>query len=335
MTDQEFHEILARYLKGNSNPREEMLVEEFYKSNTGKEIFDDYSDTEEIRIRELLKSNVHLRIRKINEVSKKNPRKWLKVAASIIMVIGLGGIYYSTQLTDSSTQSSPETNYITKATQRGEKATITLSDGSVVVLNAESSITFPKRFTEDQRNITLQGEAFFEVEKDQSRPFTVKTDKLSTQVLGTSFNVNAYPEQEEIQVTVVTGKVKVIVDSDRNGGQTMPSIESMVLTPGFQSTYSKNNHTTSRRQVDADKYLAWKDGVIDFDDVPIREAFDYLERWYDVEINSERVDLSNCHIKSTYTTKSLENIFESLSFINGLEYEKKDKIVTITKSNCQ
>ena len=124
-----------------------------------------------------------------------------RVAASIAIVLGIAIVLYLSQSTTG-------INYLTKSTERGQKATITLSDGSTVRLNSESSITYPESFAEEIRELELVGEAFFDIKKDQDRPFIVSSHKIETTVLGTSFNINAY-DSTAVSVALVSGKVKV------------------------------------------------------------------------------------------------------------------------------
>ena len=153
---------------------------------------------------------------------------------------------------------------------RGMNKQITLSDGTQVWLNAESSLQYPESFEgKEQREVYLKGEAYFKVTKDTEHPFWVKTEALNTQVLGTSFNVRAYSE-EDTKITLVEGSVKV---SDKNHNE-------LQLSPG-EHVDEKLNKTHVEKASD---YHSWADGVFYFDDTELIEIMRELGRWYNIDI---------------------------------------------------
>ncbi|MET3115649.1 hypothetical protein AAKU52_003401 [Pedobacter sp. CG_S7] len=172
----------------------------------------------------------------IDEIADRNGklsyRKHLfQIAASITIFLSIfsaGYYYYTTFL-----NKVPETVMLEKSAGNGKVIKITLSDGSKVWLNAGSKISFPKSFGKSKREISLFGEAYFEVEHEQHRPFIIHTGAIITQVLGTSFNINAYALNKNIKVTVLTGKVAVLVpEKDKRGTRTivLPIVRTIILT---------------------------------------------------------------------------------------------------------
>ena len=152
---------------------------------------------------------------------------------------------------------------------RGGEFQITLSDGTRVWLNAETELKYPVAFVGEGREVMLKGEAYFEVAKNVSRPFVVKTEQLDIKVLGTSFNMKSYPSETQ-QVTLVQGKVEVRVGN-----------YSRKLQPGEQLNYSSEGPEI--RNVDVKAYTAWKDRRFVFNDDLLEEVIHKLGRWYDVE----------------------------------------------------
>lgn len=157
-----------------------------------------------------------------------------------------------------------------------------LADGSLVIMNSESRLRFPVEFTGDKREVYLEGEACFEVTQDREKPFIVHTTKADIRVLGTIFNVSAYSGEISTEVTLVNGKVQV-----RAG-----NVEKM-LVPDQQ--FVLNNKTTEIeiREVDAQDYIAWTDGLFRFDAMPLEQLMIRLGRWYDITCEFKDASLRN------------------------------------------
>jgi len=161
------------------------------------------------------------------------------------------------------------------ATPLGGIYQITLPDGTKVWLNAGSSLKYPMSFAKNERRVRLEGEAFFEVTKDSARPFKVRSKGQEIEVLGTAFNVNAYPDNTTIKTTLVKGKVKL---SNNNRYS-----EAIYLLPGQQST-NTNNGKIQLANVDTAPFTAWKEGLFYFDETPLSDALQQIGRWYNVEV---------------------------------------------------
>lgn len=155
------------------------------------------------------------------------------------------------------------TSYNTMSTPRGGQYQLTLSDGTKVWLNAESSITYPTAFAEQTRQVTVTGEAYFEVARDRSKPFLVKTYSETIEVLGTTFNINAYGDELYTKTTLVEGAVR---------------INNKILKPG--EAFSNGKIVATNMQQD----IAWKNGVFDFNQKGITDVARQIARWYDIQI---------------------------------------------------
>ena len=162
----------------------------------------------------------------------------------------------------------------TLETPRGGEYLLTLSDGTRVWLNAASQLRYPVKFSDKQRTVYLLGEAYFEVAPDASHPFTIISGPAEITVLGTRFNLQAYPE-EDIVTTLVSGAVQM---SEKVSGQ------SVQLVPGEQGRLTKTNGDITKQQVDTRLYTAWQEGRIIFRDMRLEELFTILSRWYDLEV---------------------------------------------------
>ena len=162
----------------------------------------------------------------------------------------------------------------TLETPRGGEYVLTLSDGTRVWLNAASQLRYPVKFSGKQRTVYLLGEAYFEVAPDASHPFTIISGPAEITVLGTCFNLQAYPE-EDIVTTLVSGAVQM---SEKVSGQ------SVQLAPGEQGRLTKTNGDIIKQQVDTRLYTAWQEGRIIFRDMRLEDLFTILARWYDLEV---------------------------------------------------
>lgn len=163
----------------------------------------------------------------------------------------------------------------TMQTPRGRQFQLTLPDGTRVWLNAMSSIRFPVSFPGNTREVSITGEAYLEVAKDAGKPFIVRSNGITTEVLGTSFNVNAYEDEDATRITLLEGKVSV---RDQHS--------SMELKPGMQAR--QNNTGIKLAEVDTDQIIAWKNGLFNFNQISLQSGLRQIARWYDVEVVYEK-----------------------------------------------
>lgn len=170
-------------------------------------------------------------------------------------------------------------SYNTIETPKGGQYKIVLPDSSRVWLNAASVLKYPTNFDNKNRTVELKGEAYFEISPDKQRPFLVKSDRQLTQVLGTQFNISAYPEEETVKTTLVEGAVSVVPSSSK---ENKAGNLATILKPGEQSTVL--NGEMSIAKVDLTPYISWKKGVFYFDETRLVDAMRQLSRWYDVEV---------------------------------------------------
>jgi transmembrane sensor len=172
---------------------------------------------------------------------------------------------------DSNSLANDIVSYNTITTPRGGQYQVILPDGSKVWLNAASSLKFPTAFAGNQRNVELTGEAYFEVSKNRSKPFTVNVNTLNVKVLGTHFNINAYSDEDAIRTTLLEGSVQLTSGPASN-----------LLKPDQQGIIKGNNIQVV--DVDAERSVAWKNGIFEFNRSGIQDIMKQLSRWYDIEV---------------------------------------------------
>lgn len=330
MKKQKFLILLEKYEKGICTEQEEAIVDDFYNTfNKQASRWDNW----DISTKEKIRLEIHTRIRQKIAVSPSTGKirsliAW-KIAASIIILLCFGYFTYHTLNTTQDVQ------YLTQTTEKGQKATITLSDGTVVQLNSKSSITFPVKFSKLTRTITLTGEAFFKVNKDPDKPFIVTSGNLETTVLGTSFNIRVYPEDPTIEVTVASGRVKVESIMDHSQKKSSKNSSLSILTQNQQAIFNKISHTLEKRDIDLHQYLAWKEGVIILNNTTVYEASKILERWYNVEFEFANEDIKHYIINGEFRSDKLVNLLENIKFLTGIEYQAKsnNRIILSRQSN--
>lgn len=312
MTKQEFFDLLKKYEEGRCTEEGKAIFDHFYDTfDKQTSRWDDWDLSTKERIRLDIYTKMRRGIAKTTLHRKPRSSVAWRIAASVLLILGIGYLIYMKDHT-------PEIRYLTRTTGRGEKATLTLSDGSVIQLNSESSVTFPEKFMAGSRKVSLTGEAFFEVTKNPDKPFIIQSEDLITTVLGTSFNIQAYPENSVIEVTVATGKVRVETAIKHAGSGKDP--DRSILFPNQQAFYNKTSNVLGKRDIDLHPYLAWKEGVIVLDKVSVSEAARILERWYDVKFKFENETIRQCIISGEFRNDKIVNILENIKFLTGIDY---------------
>ncbi|MCE4565810.1 DUF4974 domain-containing protein [Maribellus sp. CM-23] len=200
---------------------------------------------------------------------------------------------------------------------RGGEYTLVLSDGSRVFLNSVSKLVYPVVFDEKTREVSLEGEAYFEIEKDASKPFIVNVEGVKIEVLGTSFNVKAYSEEASIFTTLVEGKVKLNTRGENND---------CILLPDQQAVIEKSSHSVAVNEVDVQQFIGWKNGLYSFADQPIEDIMRTLARWYDFEYEFASDSLKAIHFEGGLN--KYDNIYPVLDIMQGtgkLKYKIEGK----------
>jgi ferric-dicitrate binding protein FerR (iron transport regulator) len=239
----------------------------------------------------------------------------IAAAAVIFFMIGMGTQFYLTDKFPSDFLN----QYSKVVVPKGQKSMIVLPDGSSVWLNSGSELKYKSSFNSQIRDVELDGEAFFEVKKDNSRMFRVNTGAVSVEVYGTAFNVKNYKEEKKLEVTVETGNVGVI----GNGNKLAE------LTKGKQVSINKVTGIALFNTADVEIVTAWKNNELVFDGTPFEEVIRYLERWYGVNITIEEQMKKKHNYTFKVKTESFRELLELLKEITPLQYKIDGKNVTI------
>jgi ferric-dicitrate binding protein FerR (iron transport regulator) len=258
-------------------------------------------------------------IRDVN--ADKSLWRW-RGAASIaaVVVIGFLGLWLILP------NSQKEIELITKATADGQKATVTLIDGTTIRLNSSSSISYPEEFTDSSRVIFLTGEAFFDVTPDKTRPFIIYSGEMKTTVLGTSFNIRAFADENDQQVAVKTGVVQVNFENQE--------LNPVKLQVGDLLNFDTNLSDIELLKVNAESIAMWTQGYIYFDNERLEQVLKSLSRWYGVKFSVENPQLLDCKITLRQRDENLKNILEILKYASNVDYEFIDNQIIIKGKKC-
>ncbi|GAB3925788.1 FecR family protein [Larkinella terrae] len=249
--------------------------------------------------------------------------------AAIVLITAAAAVtiwqYTIRKYSDKTAVSQSIARQINVRTIRGQRELVRLPDGSLVKLNAESALTYSSDFGTAARAVTLEGEAFFDVAHDTSRPFTIQTETLKTTVVGTSFNINAYPENREITVAVLTGKVKV-------GTVSAKALTSQsLLLPSELYSYAKTTETARKERVNLSDLVAWKDDVIILKNADFQEIKKKLERWYSVNFVVPKGLKVKEDFSARFSNTSLKSILDALNYTSNFQYELVNNTVYVTQ----
>lgn len=312
-SEEDFNHLLNLFLKEN---REEELEQRMYADWKSRLSMDASPD---------LTSVLHEIHYKINKTEKKLPLKksfgryLTQIAAVLVLPLALALFYQWVS-------GSAEAKYLqTVTTPLASRTSFDLPDGSKVWLNAGSTISFPNRFAKDKRVVKLTGQAYFDIKPDQI-PFKVETKDFSVKVLGTAFDVFAYPG-ENAEVTLERGKVqietnaKVVTDLD----------------PGQQAIIDNHDGQIDKRTIDAKAFVSWKDNRLTFVEEPLGKVVLCLERWFNISIDIEDVTLQNIKVNGTIEYETITEVLNLLQITAPIaySYDKEKQIFKIIRAKQQ
>ncbi|MDH6303941.1 transmembrane sensor [Parabacteroides sp. PF5-5] len=235
---------------------------------------------------------------------------WGKIAAAVLLLLMTSVSFY--YVGKGTSAASDEMAHFETEVPYGSQVKLTLPDHSIVWLNAGSSLKYRENRIESRREVTLNGEAYFEVARDTLKPFIVSSGNLDIKVLGTSFNVRAYDNDESVDVALVSGRVNVFLE---NTGE--KSNENLLI-PNQMLTYNKTTNDIQIAEVKSEDYSAWKDGKVRFTEEPFARIAKTLERKYNIQIMIE-----SDFLKKEIFSGSFTNNYSFYDILNEVDVDKK------------
>ena len=322
----DYIKLFDKFLQKQATPEEVRLLVQWMKESTE---FSDWADEEWNSVSSdmdpLLQQKLFGQIKLQIKPQKKNVQSKsssiyigvMLVAAVLLLMLLTGiGIYFHT-----------ERKMIMQdmivAVEKGQKANVTLPDGSKVWVNSDSKLSYGSRFNSKERVLHLEGEAYFEVTPDKNRPFIVKTNNISVRALGTSFDVKNYEEENHISTVLMTGRVEVSSDKDH-----------VILEPNEKVTFNKlTGHMRKSTVEDAVGYADWKFNMLSFKSETFENIAYTLERYYNTRIMFESESLKKHRFTGSLGNTSLESILQILSLTSPLSYEIKDSLIVLRENS--
>lgn len=338
MTNQTNWKLIQEYVTGNISPEGLRELEEWASEHPdNQKLLDGVVRIWELSPREDFGVDVHDMWENFyqKEIEKKGPdlkgghtlwhqngngrmRNLLRVAAVALVSIFASYFTYSqiaTERYDESEQLSDFYLMQEMVTGNQEKASIIFSDGTEVILNASSSLRFPKKFNESVREIYLDGEAYFNVSRNPDRPFIVRTEDAMVKVLGTKFNVQAWSEDVRSDIVVREGKVSV-----SSSASELSADAGVILSAGEFTKVKKGLAPIQPQHVDAENYLLWTEGGLHFEQTPLQDVIRNIERRFQVEIVVHDEELLMIPFTSTFHRAELDEILTVIAASVNLEY---------------
>lgn len=297
---------IKNFLEGKYSPKGQEMWNKWYDRT------DDFFDNMEMVQSDRSKLKKELRqIKNAHKVIALQYKNWA-IAASLVFLIGLSVFFYQTSNAIESKQF---------AVKLGEHAKIELSDGTQIWLNAGSVLKYPKEFKGDTREVYLSGEAFFDVAKDKKHPFIIHTNKMDTKVLGTSFNVQAYPDQTTQEVSVATGRVNV---------KSTVTDENVYVTPGQKVIFkSQNNKLQAFKDVPLNTISLWRKNIMVFEETPLPEVVATINRNYNVSIEVKNKNLNALKISAYFKELPADQVIGLVCNIINAQYKMDSGVYKI------
>lgn len=327
MTEQEINILIHQQLTGQASPAEDerfqawltsddanpgyfqKMAEIWYTAENLDLTVQPETDAEWEKLRQKV-SAVQPAAKPGGRVVRMGAARWLAAAAAVVLGVALWWL-----LGRADSGLSGPLNFVAES---GKIENVNLPDGTLVALNAGSALEVLQGFGGSDRRVQLTGEAFFQVKSDSRKPFLVDAAGATVRVVGTAFNVRAWPDGGQVTASVAEGKVEFFTN-DQNKVQ---------LTPGMEAFFEKNTDKITTRQVDFAGIAAWRQGKLVFDNLPLVEALDIIGRRYGLPVKIEG-NISGKQLFSTFEKEPLEDILKTLELTYDLVFEVKNDTLVV------
>lgn len=355
MESSEIKDIVIKYLVNETTPDETQLVLHWIQSSEQNKT--DFLDMQALVDSILASTNPHKlnseqayqKLRKqfgngkfgVKPTEKRILPFFLKIAA--IFILGFGISWMMHNQVNQRVNVADAIRYQKIYVPYGSKTKLELPDGTKVTLNSGSSLKYPLQFGIKTRDVFLEGEAYFDVKKDKTKPFYVNTAGIHIKVLGTSFNVKSYPEEKTVETTLITGSVQIYSDKNMK-----TDANPILLKPNQKAIYTKstgfiaNQNITDSKKAEAkvriepirvqsivktELFTSWKDNRLEFDNELFRDVIVKMERWYNVEVDVNNSALKEARFSGKFDKENIEQAMKALVVVTPFRYEiNKNKI---------
>ena len=322
----EYQDLISKFLAGEISDEEMEMLKAWIKEEPGnRRIFDEENElwqkaSEHLLVdsyntdRSWLSISSRLGFRegrsRFSSTIRKNSYRLLLAAASVVLLLAIG----STMLliTLSGTLKKLNSSVTMVSTRQGDRAHIFLPDSTEVFLNSESDLKYRGDYNSDKREIQFNGEAYFNVRTDPSKPFEVNLKNgVKVTATGTRFNIYSFSNESRIEATLEKGIVTVSAEG----------LEPVMLQPGQQAVYLARDKRLLLRDVNVSIYTSWKENMLRFDDTPLEDVFRRIGRKYNVKFEISGVDMLDLKFTATFIDESLEDIMDMLKSVSPIDYK--------------
>lgn len=322
-------QLFEKFIRKQASLDEIKLLIEWLKQ---EDLFEDWLDKEwneastdmDMKLKQRLLNQIkektgqdkHVPLKRKNQNIRKVFTYTLRIASAILLLLVSGwGVHHYTM----DQMIMPD---MVVSVEKGQKANIVLPDGSNVWVNSDTRLSYGSRFNRKERVLFLKGEAYFEVARDEKRPFIVKTNDLAVEALGTSFNIKSYDEEDHISTILMSGKIRVSTSQDH-----------VLLNPSEKITYDKQTGVMTKTAVENPKeYVNWKYNTLTFHGETFENIVHTLERYYNTRIVFESESLKKYRFTGTPGNTSLESILHIFSLTSPLSYEVRDSVIILREN---
>jgi ferric-dicitrate binding protein FerR (iron transport regulator) len=324
-----YSQLFSKYLSGNCSDEEKVSLEKWLKQSPENQVeFDDYQkiwqyaevnegkyvidvDAGWKELNQRMNAVEALTVMQENKPAFNKRLIYIasRVAAVLIISLSLYFIF-------NSTHKNKETSYVQLTAAEVNEPFIVLSDGSEITLNNNASISYPEEFSADVRKIKFEGEAYFNIAHNHEKPFIIDAGDLQIKVLGTSFNFCTCPEGDIMVLYLESGKLQFASVNKADGSVK----EQLILMPGQKGVYNKESGLISKTEYKNQNFLAWKTGVLTFEETPLAEVLSTIGQTYKLNIKTNKT-YDACCLTARFENETPESIFESIHTIFGVEYD--------------
>jgi transmembrane sensor len=336
-------EIIERFLHDQCTDEERVAVETWYHAfEKNVDGISNLPENEQFYLENEVFAKIQRKIQPFEPIEKTNRRTWYLggIAASILLALSVSVLFFKQQKTELTTSQTSK-GFIEKANETDQELTFELEDGSKITLEPKSKVNFPEHFGNENREVFLTGEAFFDISKNPQKPFLVYSDKIITKVLGTSFWIKSMEKSKAVKVEVVSGKVSVYektanlkIEKITNSGN------GVIVTPNQKVTYFDENSNFVKGIVEKPIILTTKTVEAKpinfvFNDAPLSEILKNLQQSYGIEIVLEKDILNNCPLTANLNGLPFFTKLDLVCQALHANYEVKGTSILINGKGCE
>lgn len=309
--------LLEKYRAGRCTPEETLRIQEWFDN------FEELPENEEMRAAadEAVVNTMHTLFPGRRSI------RYIMLSAAAVLLLALTGLLFVYR----SYMKSPEpVTYSSVTTGKGERKKLTLPDGSVLTMNAGSTISIPSNFGDSARELVFTGQGTFDIQQDIEKPFIIHTGKIRTVVLGTAFDIKAYPNEKDLQVAVLNGKVRI---------EKQESDHTEILAPGVTQdqllTYEEATGKHMLKACKAAEIAGWQENRLFFEQATLHEIAAVLERQYNIHITLTGTAKKSCRYTLQLKNEPLDNALLLIRQLSGISYQVNNNEIKINIASCE